>query len=349
MTTIEPSETGGPQRPPALAAWWAMTFAVTGAVLAVFAVVWHPPRSPSFDVLRAIEICAFLAFALLGALLVWRRPDHPVGWLLAALGVAVLVQQSAQQYALRGLAAPFQLHGWQLASWVAQWTIAPPLVLFVEVLLLFPAGRPNSRVQRVYVWGVGVAGVVLTIGWAAATWSQRGAALLTGGGALPGVLGTLRLALIASLLVAAGSLIWRFRYADPDERQQLKWLLLAGCGLMVAAAAGLITTALGTSSRLVDALGVVSIGGVAAAMTLAVLRYRLYEIDHILSRTVSYSLLTAILTALYTLGVVTVRAVLDPLSPDSGLAVAASTPPRTSTRVHQCHRSWSSDRHRAGT
>lgn len=277
-------------------AGWASAFALIGVVLAVTAVAagWARGAPPvgALAAVQTLEAGAFLAFVLLGSIIVLRRPAHPVGWLLAALGLAVLLQQSAQQYALQGSGGQPTLPAWAVASWVAEWSIAPPLVLFVEVLLLFPSGRPRSPTRRVFVWAVAVAGVLLTGGWAAATWPHRGAALMTGVGMLPDALEALRLVLIACVPAAVVTLIWRFRRAGRDEQQQLKWLLLAGCGLAVAAAAGLIVAAMGTTAPLVDAFGVVSIAGVAVAIALAVLRYRLYEIDHILSRTVSYALLT---------------------------------------------------------
>ena len=313
------------------ARWWALAFVLAGTVQVVVTIALSWDRAAHgaapFDAGTIVELLAFLTFVLLGGLLVLRQPRHPIGWLLAALGLTVLLQQTAQAYAVRGhaLSGGAGLPGWQFASWVLLWSIAPPLVLLVEVLLLFPTGRPLSRAWARVAWVVAIGGVALTLGWAAASWSQRGTPAVTAGAPLPAPLDLLRNALIACVPVAVVSLLWRFRRAEPDERQQLKWLALAATGLMAAAVAGLVAAALGRTSPLVDVAGMVSIAGVAVSMTLAVLRYRLYEIDRILSRTVSYGVLSTLLVALYTVAVVTVGALLNPVTRDSSPAVAAST------------------------
>lgn len=292
--------------------------------------MWFGIRTPAtdgagFDVLNLLEVGSFVTFVLLGSLLVLRRPEHPIGWLLASLGIAVLTQQAAQRYAWYSISTTAALPAWRAASWIAEWTIAPPLALFVEALLLFPTGRPPSRAWRGPAWAVATGGMLLTVGWALTTWPQRGPDLLTAGGVLPTPLEVLRIALIAAVPVAAGSLVWRQRRAGHEERQQLKWLLLATGGLVTAVAAALVTAAMGTSSTVVDALGIGSVAGIAIAMALAVLRYRLYDIDRILSRTVAYGLLTAALALVYVGGVVGSGALLEPVAPDSSLSVAAST------------------------
>lgn len=313
------------------AVWWALGFVIAGVAQVVITIALSWDRAAHgaapFDAGTVVELLAFLMFVLLGGLLVLRRPRHPIGWLLSALGLAVLLQQIVQAYAVRGHALPSGagLPGWQFASWVLVWSIAPPLILLIEVLLLFPTGRPSSRAWTGVAWVVAVGGVVLTIGWAVASWPQRGVAAVTAGVSLPTALELLRSALIACVPVAVLSLLWRFRRAAPDERQQLKWLALAATALMASAVAGLVTAALGRTSRIVDAAGMVSIAGVAVSMTLAVLRYRLYEIDRLLSRTVSYGVLSALLVALYSVAVVTVGALLGPVARDSSPAVAVST------------------------
>lgn len=310
------------------ARWWAAAFVLIGVVLlgATAALGWDRPAHDdlALHANRLLELLAFLTFVLLGALLILRRPEHPIGWLLAALGLAVLVNQVSQEYALQHVAG----QGWTppggVALWIADWSTIVPLVLLVEVLLLFPTGRPQSAGWAWFARMVAAGGVLATVWRAVVTWPQRGTALLTVGAVLAAGLNVLRLALIASLSVAVVALIARFRHAGSEQRQQLKLLLLAGCGLMAAAVAAVVAGE-GVASRLVEALGTVCIAGVAAAMAIAVLRHRLYEIDRVVSRTVSYGLLTALLAGLYVAGVVIAGAVLEPISSDSSLAVAAST------------------------
>lgn len=140
------------------APWSALILVVTALVLvaATVALGWDraAPVAGAFELQRMVELSAFLAFVLLGSLLVLRRPRHPVGWLLAALGLAVLVQQATQEYAITSLAGSSALPGWRLAAWVSAWSIAPPLALLVVVLLVFPTGRPPSRPWRALTWAV---------------------------------------------------------------------------------------------------------------------------------------------------------------------------------------------------
>lgn len=311
------------------ARWWAAAFVLVGVVLlgATAALGWDRPAHDdlALHANRLLELLAFLTFVLLGALLVLRRPEHPIGWLLAALGLAVLVNQVSQEYALQHVAGQGSAPGGGLvALWIADWSTIVPLVLLVEVLLLFPTGRPQSR-RWAWFAGVVAAGGTLTIVWRAVTmWPRRGTALLADAPVLPAGLNVLRIALIASLPVAVVALIVRFRHAGSQQRQQLKLLLFATCGLVAAAVAAMVAGE-GVASRIAEALGTICIAGVAAAMTLAVLRHRLYEIDRVVSRTVSYSLLTALLAGLYVVGVVIAGTVLEPVSSDSSLAVATST------------------------
>jgi hypothetical protein len=132
-------------------------------------------------------------------------------------------------------------------------------------------------------------------------------------------------ALVVCLPVAAASLVWRFRTARGEERQQLKWLAFAAAGLLAAVSAGLVATALGTDSLILDIIGSASITGIAFAAALAVLRFRLYDIDRIISRTVGYGLLTVLLACVYAFSVIATSAVLEPIASGSSAAVAVST------------------------
>jgi hypothetical protein len=307
----------------------AAALVIAGLVLTCTAAVLGMRRpavdAAPFDAAAVVELLAFLTFVLLGALLVVRRPEHPVGWLLGALGVAVLTQQAAQGYALLGTTGSVGPPGWQLASWVAAWSVTPPLVLLVVLLLLFPDGRPSSPAWRTLTWLVAAGGAALTICWAVALWPARGAALAAGTVPPPPALDAADRLLAACLPLAVLSLGLRHRRASALVRRQLRWLLLAALALVVAAVGALATALAGAGGQLVGAAGSLSLAGVAAAIALAVLRHRLYEIDRILSRTVSWLLLSAALATLYGAGVVGIGALLDPVSPDSSLAVAAAT------------------------
>jgi len=313
---------------------WASVFFTVGLILLGMTLVlgWMRPAgvrgAAAFEPMTALETAAFFSFVLLGSLLVLRRPTHPIGWLLAGLGLSVLMSSATQEYALRSQATAGGLWAGQVAAWVSYWATAPALIAFIEMLLLFPNGHPPSSRWRWLVKAVAGAGLVMTVSWAVASWPLRGLGWIVPALPFSGALAFLPVvnyAVFACLPVAAGSLIWRFRSATGDERQQLKWLALAAGGLVIAATASVASDALGRNPWLIDAAVIVCIAGVAAAVALAILRYRLYEIDRILSRTLSYGLLTALLVGIYGLVVVVAGAVLEPFFSDSTAAVAVST------------------------
>lgn len=310
------------------ARWLPPTLALAAVALSAATAVLGWDRTDLDGVLhvnRVLELLAFMTVALLGALLVLRRPQHPVSWLLSAFGLSVLVNQAAQEYALHSVVGRTSAPGWAVAAWIGNWSTAVALVLLVELLLLFPTGRVLSRAWGWLARTVAVAGAGLVVGRAIAVWPQRGAALAVQGATLPAALRVLQLALIACVPVAVVALGLRYARSGHDQRQQLKLLLLAGCVVAVAVIAGLLALSLGITSALLEALGIIGIAGIAAAMTLAVLRYRLYDIDRIISRTVAYGVLTALLASVYAAGVVVTGIVLEPIAPDSSLAVATST------------------------
>jgi hypothetical protein len=203
------------------------------------------------------------------------------------------------------------------------------LCLLVFILLLFPTGRLPGRLWRwparaavlvvaadllVLPFALSAVGTVQPTPWAVG--GRVGdvlAALLQGG----------LMAMFLFVVLAAVSVLLRFRRAGPVERQQLKWFLLAA-GL---ASVTVVSNVFGVpvDPRLWAILDAVSFALLPTAVGIAVLRYRLFEIDRIVSRTVSYGLLTAGLIGLYLLVVALLRPLLEPLTGNSSLAVAGST------------------------
>jgi hypothetical protein len=208
-------------------------------------------------------------------------------------------------------------------------TFAVLVPLLVLSVLLFPTGRvPGPRWRWLARAVVAVAVLLLLVGpfvpipddpAAQGPWALQGTA-----GPLLHIAGQAAILLLFAFgLAALSALVMRYRRAAAVERQQLTWFVYAA----VLAAVALVFNALGgTVGRpLTAVLGAVVLGLFPAAVAVAVLRYRLYEIDRIISRTVSYGLLTGGLVALY-FGVVTVlRPVLEPATGSSALAVAGST------------------------
>jgi hypothetical protein len=215
----------------------------------------------------------------------------------------------ASEYAIYGLIThPGGAPGAAALAWFTGWAIAIPLGLLAALLLLFPTGRPPSPRWRWWLWVAGIGNLlyVLSALWA---WPQRGADLLRLDGSepagIPGVLFIIGATAGPVAVVAAGvSVLVRFRRARGAERQQIKWLLytvltvILGYPLMVVA-----MTALGYSSELAGDVSVsLLIAPVPLAVGLAILRFRLYDIDRLINRTVVYGLLTVILGLCYAAG-----------------------------------------------
>jgi hypothetical protein len=188
------------------------------------------------------------------------------------------------------------------------------------VLLVFPDGRLPSPRWRWAAWLAGAGVAVMTLGMAASTLGDpvRIALSEEEPGGLPGlVLDVSVIAAAASFLAALVSLAQRWRRARGNEREQLKW---------VAFAAGLALVAnIVLQIFQLPGLGLVGVVLVPVGAAVAILRYRLYDIDRIISRTLGYGLLTALLGLVYVAGVFVSGRLLNPGGKPSGLAVAAST------------------------
>jgi hypothetical protein len=279
-------------------------------------------------------VLATLSAATVGALLASRRPRHPVGWLLLGLGLPVALSGVATGYAYYGLMArPGALPA---ADWAALYhgvSILAALAALQFVLLLTPTGSLPSPRWR---WWARVAGGSAAVALATtvflpfeppfqATPNPLDAPALAG---LLRPVSNLTWAVTAlGLPVAAGSLLLRFRRARGVERQQLRWLVLSAA----VAAALLAATALALSLGLLASTGnevllgwvsAVVLGLMPLATGAAILRYRLYDLDRIVSRTVAYGLLTLLLGGGYA---VVVLGLGQLLGRDSSLVVAGAT------------------------
>ncbi len=257
------------------------------------------PRSSNAAV--AAVILVTVSAATVGALLGSRRPRHPVGWLLLGVGLALVVSLLVQSYVDEGLLArPGSLPA---ARYLAGFTYGTALVwlsLAGFVLLLTPTGKLPSPRWRWWARIAAAAPVVMVAGSAVQpdplAPDYHGNPLAVPALArllvVPAVAGA-GIVLVA-LLVGAGSLVARFRRARGAERQQLRWLAYAA-----VLAAGLLLVALAAGFLANDDVVFVSLALGMALLPLAtgaaVLRYRLYDLDRIISRTLAYGLLTVLL------------------------------------------------------
>jgi signal transduction histidine kinase len=262
-----------------------------------------------------------------GALIVRRRPHNPIGWLLLANALAQGLHVAANQYGVYALGPTPGVAGGDIAAWLSP----PPLIIasatLIGLLLLFPDGRLVSRLWGVlaYVAVADLAVSLLAVG--ASCWSVRGVALLDGHAISAAVqapvavsvieLGRLTFAIVAGLAVA--SVVLRYRRSHGVERQQLKWYVY-GAAISVL----LVIVSRVLSGSLAGMLAAVSPIPILTAIYLAMRRYGLYDIDRIVSRTVTYAGLTVILAAVYVAAATLLAWSFASISGGSTLAVAGS-------------------------
>jgi hypothetical protein len=245
-------------------------------------------------------LLAFASFMVVGALIVGHRPENAVGWILAAIALLAVLGALAEEYAT--FASARHLPGPVLAAWFASWAWYPTITLVLLFTpLLFPDGRPPSPRWRPLAWLAGATTAAFTVLAAVQPTLELGAGRVANpigvaavGDPEQSMAGQLLVDLIGVLVVAAvASLVVRFRRSRGEERLQLKWFTYA-CALLPLVV---------LSDQLPDALGnllfaaVVSCLPVAAGV--AILRYRLYEIDRLINRTLVYGLLSALLAGIY--------------------------------------------------
>jgi signal transduction histidine kinase len=253
--------------------------------------------------LAALAASAILiVFSLLGMLIAGRK-HNPVGLIFSALAVAAAIQLTADDYILRAnVTAPGSLPAVVYAEWVDRWIGAAALALLPLLFLLFPTGRiPSSRWRWVFrAWavstGLWVAGFMLTPGPLDISNSDHASNPFgVSFGSVLGFVGAVGLLLTA--LASIASLFVRWRHAAGEERQQLRLLVfVAGVGFIFFWLSGVPgpVSSIGWAGFLVSVLV-----GIPAAIAIAVLKYRLYDVDLVIRKTVVFGVLAAFITSVY--------------------------------------------------
>ena len=288
--------------------WCGLTLALLAATLLVL-LAGRPPVSAAGNAWQrqAADLVSLVGAPLLGGLIAARRPDNRYGWLWLAFGLGLAVTAFASAYAAVAVnSGPDGLPGLAMAAWLGGLAFTVVSILFPFLFLLFPNGRLPSPRWRLLAWGIIVVGALTLIGAAfSPETATEGVANPVGvGGWLGDVLGGVVDPGIVVLFVAVPlsvlSLLLRFRRARGIERQQLKWFTYAAA----LVGAFIFSDALGlVSPGLVNLLlGTLTLTGVYVGIGIAVLRYRLYEIDRIINRTLVYGLLTLVLGLGYVAG-----------------------------------------------
>jgi hypothetical protein len=276
------------------------------------------------------NVATMVLFLVLGQLILWKASGNRIGWIFTAIGLMFLGSAIAGGLATQGLIVFQAIGGALWLGWI---------VLIGTLVLWFPTGHVPSR-RWLWLQWLGFGLFALTV--ITYTFTDQiciGESSVSGCGewvpnpiGIPGIpnpeYGWLSGALFAFYPVFMGgavlSLFVRYRKAGIVEKLQLKWFLLACASFVVALATELVLGLFGFDEvpLLVDIWITVSITAIPIAATLAILRYRLYDIDRIISRTVTYAIVIALLALVYALGVTALTSLLDT---DSPLTVAGST------------------------
>jgi signal transduction histidine kinase len=240
-----------------------------------------------------------------GLLLVRRLPANPIGWLMLAGGLVQAVLGAAREWAVyASLTAPGSLPGASWAAWVGTWPFLVPIATLPLVLLLFPDGRLPTARWRVVPWAVAAAAVLgcgseaLRPGRFTPDLTLRNP-IGVHSPSLGGFTNAAQLVLTLAIVAAIASLVARTWGSSGELRQQLKWIAFAGSLLGVVLAAELLPVPDPVGLAAVAWVGPLLVVCFLAAVTMAVLRYRLWDIDLLISRSLVYGTVTLVLGAAY--------------------------------------------------
>jgi hypothetical protein len=292
-------------------------------------------RPPSGDTWYTL---AFSAFALVGVVIASRRPRNPIGWLFCAIGLANGLFFFADEYVVYALATrPGALSDGVWLAWSQNWTVFVMWSLMFFSLMLFPTGRLPSPRWRPVAWALAGVFALVTMLFVVKPGPLEGTKPSvenpTGIGAAAGVVevveGAVLPVVLLVVLAAPAAVLVRFWRSRGAERQQLKWLAFAaGLWVCVAALDALNQQVLRSPAvdHATDVLFGAAVAPIPIAVGIAVLKYRLWDIDLLINRTLVYGSLTATLALVYVGGVVGLQSAFRALTgQESTLAVVAST------------------------
>ncbi|MDP8931339.1 MAG: histidine kinase [Actinomycetota bacterium] len=301
-------------------AWgaWGLTIAALAAAVPLVVLTRATPI-PGQQISR-VSFLVFptlfaLAFSTVGAIVASKRPRHPVAWIFLVTGVAYGLSVPTKFYALYALyETPGVLPAGPVMAWISEWIWGPALMMVWSFgLLLFPDGRLPSRRWRPVAWLIGLAIPVASLeqmapGWRLEIFPALDNPLVVEALARPVVQAVTNAAVLVAWslapLASLGSLLVRYWRAERDLRAQIKWFVYG------AALAFAVMPAVNLAYRLVGyepgdfdpvslTLLLLAIGALPVFMAIAILKYRLFDIDVVISKTVLFAGLAAFITAIY--------------------------------------------------
>jgi len=323
-------------------AWclWLLCVALISFALLFYFLASPTPATDTPPALAAFLRALSLAFPTVGALVASRRPENPIGWIFCGTGLLYGVQAFASGYADYALLGHTgSLPGGELMAWISGWIGVPVLPLAgVLLVLLFPNGKLLSRKWQLVVWMAACGSAMLALGAALGPGSLSFQPTFDNPLGLGGAIGKLGPSaggvveilvrvgfffVLVSWLFAVAAMITRMDQARGAERQQLKWFVYTVALLVV----GFLAALLGFGQHSVAwNMGIAAFNFLPIAAGIAILRYRLYDIDVVINRTLVYGVLTAALALVYVGSIVLFQGLFHALTGEtSQLAVVAST------------------------
>lgn len=298
----------------------AVLLGVWTLLMVTLAVVWVSFPRDALDSTLGVLIAA-VTWVVVGAVLTYKVPSNSVGILALVAGSAWVLYLFGRGYGSASLGADGGYPGAYLFAWVGAWTGALLPIGVSLLILVYPTGRPKGRWRLLAI--PPLAAVLSTIAGAVTLWGVP-LPILIDDQAVSAVESYVLVDMgfivgFVSAVPAALSVVMRFRRAGSVERLQIKWLLAAACLFAAVYLVGVVTD---DSNEAAWWLLSGALAAIPLAIIFAVLRYRLYDIDRILSRTISYVIVLAVLGGVYAAGLSLMTSLLPS---DSPLAVAAST------------------------
>jgi hypothetical protein len=313
-----------------LGAWLAAIIA-----LVVFAVIsWGvKTEAEAFGVATIAFAIGFVGYPIVGAMIAFRQPGNWIGWLFIGVGLLFAAAALFPAYATYGVFVnPGSLPAAEWAAWVSGWLDPLFFLVLCLLLLLFPNGHVPSPRWGIVLWMVAV-GVAVSLADAAVKPGQIRKEL-----PIENPLGIERvqplfdaldtpvfLYFATCMVLSVAGLVVRYRGSSGDARVQIKWIALSALFLFVSFGADIALAIAGAPRGFIDFLFGLAFASIPIAAGVAILRYRLYDIDRVISKTLAYGVLSVILAGVYTCLVLAGQALSTPFAGGSNLAIAVST------------------------
>lgn len=307
--------------------------AVAASLVLIWRIVDTGGRS-DVDAITFGGLALGATYGAVGWLIATRQPRNAIGWVFLLIGASQGIDSFASLAAVQGLlVAPGSVPFATEWAWLASWGWAPGFTALVTYsLLLFPDGKLPSPRWRPVAWLAALTMLLLTLPPAAVTWTYRGLGLVNGTPDVAGdplldlgeqlqTIGILLIPVVAAASIA--SMVVHFRRSHGTERQQLKWFTYAA----IPEIAFIVASGFVTWPPLVGIAAAIFIAPLLPiAAAIAIQRYRLYDIDRIVSRTVAYTVVTGLLATIFVGSILLLQNVLQPFTKGGGtVAIAAST------------------------